>query len=206
MSPKLRSPKLRSPKLRERANEQAQLFQQESTLASSAGRGEKKALQLKTRLELQTQLLNDQEVLRQALQSRRTILKRDVELNSIYGVLMVTLMRAIQYALEEYVSNARMYPIAFLERVVTLLARLRVLTDIEILTFAYDRRDPDVMGLLKQPCGSVEARSLRALRGRIMRVQLDPVSASRCPRLELAHTGGRFRPRLPQVLSVSRSW
>ena len=70
----------------------------------------------------------------------------------IFGVLKAALVQTIQYVLKEYFNNSRMDPITFLQRVVTLLARLRVLPDLEILTFAHNSRDPDVMDLLKQRC------------------------------------------------------
>ena len=72
-------------------------------------------------------------------------------------------------------NNALMDPMTFLLRVVTLPACLRVLPDFEILNFAYNRRDPDIMDLLKQHCAAINARNLRMRSGRILRVQVYPL-------------------------------
>ena len=67
-----------------------------------------------------------------------------------------------------------MEALTFLERVATLPARLRLLPQVELLTFVYNERDPDVMALLTQHCEAINARALRTRSGRTLRVQVDP--------------------------------
>ena len=67
-----------------------------------------------------------------------------------------------------------MEALTFLDRVATLPARLRVLPKVELLTFAYNQRDPEVMALLTQHCEAINARALRTRSGRTLRLRVDP--------------------------------
>ncbi|MFC1643331.1 hypothetical protein ACFL5O_11730 [Myxococcota bacterium] len=90
------------------------------------------------------------------------------------GVLKVGLVLAIMFVLKEYLGGARREAVTFLERVATLPARLRILPKVEVLTFTYNQRDPDVMTLLTQHCEAINARGLRTRSGRTLRVRIEP--------------------------------
>jgi hypothetical protein len=110
----------------------------------------------------------------QTLNSRRTIFKHDVELDSLFGLLKVGLVLMVTFVLKEYLGNARMDVVTFLERFATLPARLRVLPEMEILTFEYNQRDPEVMALLAAQCDVLNARGLRTREGRALKIAVDP--------------------------------
>ena len=52
---------------------------------------------------------------RESLESRRTIFRHDVELDSIFALLKVGLVFLVTYALKEYLGAARMEPVTFLD-------------------------------------------------------------------------------------------
>lgn len=115
------------------------------------------------------------------LQSRRRIFKHDVELDSLFSVMKVGLVLLVTYVLKEYLGDARMEPATFIDRVATLPARLRTTPELEILTFEYNRRDPDVMAVLAEQCEAINARRLPLRSGRVLRVHVDPPPLPRRP-------------------------
>jgi len=133
---------------------------------------------------------------RTGLESRRTILKHDVELDSLFAVLKVGMVLLVTFVLKEYLSNARMEPMTFLERIATLPARLRTTPELEIVTFEYNHRDPDVMALLADQCEALNARRLLMRSGRILRVRVEPPPPPRRPppKNRRVNPGDRFRP------------
>lgn len=108
------------------------------------------------------------------LESRRKVFKHDVELDSLFSLLKVGLVLLITYILNTYLGGARMEPVTFLERVATLPARLRRTPHLEIVTFEYNRRDPDVMALLTSRADAINALGLPTRSGRTLRIQVDP--------------------------------
>jgi GAF domain-containing protein len=82
----------------------------------------------------------------------------------------------------------------FLERVATLPARLRTTPELELVTFLYNRRDPEVMKLIVDHCDAINARGLRTRSGRRLRLQVDPAPLPRVPppRQRWVNTGDRF--------------
>lgn len=112
---------------------------------------------------------------------REQILQHDVELDSIFGVLKVSLVLLVTIVLKKYFANAAMAPVTFLERVATLPARLRMTPSLEILTFEYNRRDSEVMTLLAQSCDGINALKLKMRSGRVLQIHVDPAPAPRLP-------------------------
>lgn len=184
-----------TPKLREMLTEQKTEDQRVLRQAQAVVRTEKKVARLDTQLERNRGQLQQQTDHQQELESRRRIFKHDVELDSIFSVLKFGLVLIIQFVLKNYFDDARMDAITFLERVATLPARLRVLPDLEILTFAYNQRDPDVMDLLRKHCDTINARSLRLRSGRILRVQVDPAPPPSRPPPGRTKSRDRFHPK-----------
>jgi len=175
--------------------EQRQLTQKERRLARNVAQGSKKLVERDTQIERDSSLLLRDEQQQQVLQSRRRILKHDVELDSIFGVLKVGLVLAIQYVLKEYFNNAHMNPITFLERIASLPATLSVEPTTETLTFAYNCRDPEVMALLHMHCDSINARALRTRSGRILQMRVELAPPPRHPPPRRAKLNDRFHPR-----------
>jgi len=183
-----------TPKLRREATEQKAVAEQARKHAQAVSRREKKTAQVSTQLERKQRRLEQYQERQQTLESRRRIFKHDVELDSIFSVLKVGLVLAIQFVLKEYLGDAHMDPITFLTRVATLPARLRVLPQIEILTFAYNHRDPDVMALLSKYCDAINARGLRTRNGRTLRIQIDPAPPPARPPPNRTKSRDRFHP------------
>ena len=131
----------------------------------------------------------------QGLQSRRKIFQHDVELDSLFNLLKVGLVLVVNFVLKEYFGDARMDAVTFLERVATLPARLRILPHQEILTFEYNRRDPEVMALLTAQCDAINARRLTTRHGRILTIAVDPPPPPIRPRPDRPRlkTDDRFR-------------
>jgi hypothetical protein len=98
------------------------------------------------------------------------------------------------FALKEYLGDARMEALTFLQRVATLPARLRILPKVEVLIFAYNQRDPEVMALLLQHCDAINARSLLTRSGRSLRVCVDPAPPPTRPPPDRTKSTGRFHP------------
>ena len=110
----------------------------------------------------------------ETLDSRRQIFRHDVELDSVFAVLKVGLVLLVSFVLKEYLGDARMEPVTFLERLATLPGRLRTLPELEIVTFDYNERDPEVMALLAAHREAINARRLRTRSGRVLRIEVDP--------------------------------
>jgi hypothetical protein len=143
-----------------------------------------------------TEAALDKHCQRQAeLESRRTIFKHDVELDSLFSLLKVAMVLLVTFVLKKYLGEARMSAGTFLDRVATLPARLRQLPHLEILTFEYNRRDPEVMGLLESYAEAINARGLRLRNGKQLRIAVDPApTPSRPPPPNSRRgTGDRFK-------------
>jgi hypothetical protein len=124
-----------------------------------------------TRTETQLETYTKREA---ELQDRREIFAHDVEPDSIFALLKVGLVMLVTYVLREYLGNARMEPTTFLERIATLPARVRQLPNLEIVTFEYNVRDPEVMALLAASLDGINARALKTRTGRVLRIAVDP--------------------------------
>lgn len=132
---------------------------------------------------------------REVLESRRRVFRHDVELDSLFSVMKVGLTLLVTYVLKEYLGRARMDVATFLERVATLPARVRYTPELEIVTFEYNHRDPDVMAFLSEHIEGMNAKKLRMKSGRILRLAVDPAPAPRRPPPPNRRTnpGDRFR-------------
>jgi len=125
----------------------------------------------------------------QVLESRRKVFAHDVELDSLFSLLKVGLVLLVTYVLKELLNDARMDVSTFLDRVAMLPARLRTTPELEILTFQYNRRDSEVMGLLASCLDSINARGLQMRSGRQLRVAVDPPPKPRRPPPPNSRTG-----------------
>jgi hypothetical protein len=184
-----------TPKLRQIAADQkaASLEIRKRTLAIA--RAEKRSAQRDAQLERQQRLLDQHQQRKADLDSRRRIFRHDVELDSIFSVLKVGLVLTITFVLKNYFGDAHMAPITFLERLATLPARLRIVPGLEIVTFAYNKRDPEVMSLLTQHCEAINARALRTRSGRVLRIIVDPApTPARPPPSRRSNSIDRFHP------------
>lgn len=183
-----------TPKLRQLATAQKaanRLVQKQTKLVS---RSDRKTARLNAQLERQRRQLELHQQRQAELESRRRIFKHDVELDSIFSVLKVGLVLTIMFVLKQYLGDARMEALTFLERVATLPARLRVLPEVELLSFAYNQRDPEVMALLTQHCDAINARQLRTRSGRTLRVRIDPAPPPARPPPDRTKSSRRFHP------------
>lgn len=185
-----------TPKLRSAVKEQRTLAEQISKRTSKVQRLEQK---LKENATLSASIESDlaqQRDKRKSLESRRTIFKHDVELDSLFSLFKVGLVLMVTFVLKEYLANARMDPVTFLERLATLPARLRLTPQLEILTFEYNKRDPDIMALLTEQCEAINSRQLRMRSGRILQVRVEPPPPPRRPppKAQRVKPGDRFRP------------
>ena len=158
-------------------------------------RGDPRQGKLIAQLARQRQRLKDYQDRKRTLESRRHIFRHDVELDSIFSVLKFGLVLIIQFVLKEYLGDARMEALTFLERIATLPARLRILPDVEILTFEYNRRDPDVMALLTQHAEAINARRLRTRSGRTLQLRVDPAPPPARPPPGRTKSRDRFHPK-----------
>ncbi|MCD6499219.1 MAG: hypothetical protein J7M25_13085 [Deltaproteobacteria bacterium] len=136
----------------------------------------------------------------QVLESRRNVFAHDVELDSLFSLLKVGLVLLVTYVLKELLNDARMDVSTFLDRVATLPARLRTTPELEILTFQYNRRDPEVMGLL--------ASCRFHQRPRTANAQRPPAPGSCGPGSQAAPStatqlADRFRRSVPQIAAES---
>ena len=69
------------------------------------------------------------------LKGRRKIFAYDVEFDSLFSMLKVGLTLMVTYVLKELLGDARMEVSAFLDRVATLPASIRITPQLEIVTF-----------------------------------------------------------------------
>jgi hypothetical protein len=105
---------------------------------------------ISSQLERQQDQLERHQDEQATIDSRRRIFKHDVELDSIFSVPKVGLVLAITFVLKEYLGGACMEALTFLDRVATLPARLRLLPQLEILTFEYSHRVN--LSICAKPC------------------------------------------------------
>lgn len=129
------------------------------------------------------------------LADRRQIFQHDVELDSLFSVLKVGLVLLVNWVQRQYLGNAKMEAVTFLERVATLPARLRISPQMELITFEYNRRDPEVMALLQANCAALNSRHLKARSGRTLRFAIDPAPAPRLPPPARVNSEDRMRWR-----------
>jgi hypothetical protein len=155
---------------RELAQRNALVARQRSKLKEAQGRVHRSEQKLQTWQER-----------RNLLQGRRKIFAHDVELDSLFSLLKVGLTLLVTYVLKELLGDARMEVSTFLERVATLPASIRVTPQLELITFEYNRRDPEVMGLLQAHCDGINARGLRLRSGRILRIAVEQAPEPRRP-------------------------
>jgi len=101
----------------------------------------------------------------------------------------------VTYVLKEFLGDARMEVSTFLDRVATLPASIRTTPQLEIVTFEYNRRDSEVMGLLQAHCHAINERSLRLRSGRSLRIAVEEApERSRPPPLgSRVGSGDRFK-------------
>ena len=163
-----------TPSLQKLVEEQQDLTdkieQEKENLIKSQSRYDK----AKTNCDNTENRLNGYQEKKGKLEDRKKIFKHDVESDSLFSLLKVGLVLMITYVLREYLGNACMDALTFLERVATLPARLRTTPTLEIVTFEYNRRDPDVMALLEKYCEAINSRGLRTRSNRKLRIQVDP--------------------------------
>lgn len=185
-----------TPKLREAADRRRTLVKETSRLATKTHRLEQQLQQDTSKSLRVADDLDSRRDKRTALDSKRTIFKHDVELDSLFALFKVGLVVLVTFVLKEYLANARMAPMTFLERLATLPARLRTTPDLEILTFEYNHRDPDVMALLAEQCEAINAQRLLMRSGRILRIRVEPPPPPRRPppKNQRVKPGDRFRP------------
>jgi len=184
-----------TPKLGQLITDQTAVAQQVRKLTLAVSRCDNKTERLTAKLERQQQQLKEAQARQAKLESRRRIFQHDVELDSIFSVLKVGLVLIITFLLKEYLGDARMEALTFLERVATLPARLRILPNLEIVTFEYNQRDPDVMALLTKHCESINARGLRTRSGRTLRLRIDPAPPPTRPPTGRTKPMERFHPK-----------
>jgi hypothetical protein len=178
---RLSAGKLVTPKLQELAAEEQGMALQVRKQMQLVARTKKKVDLASSKLKRQRDQLERHQDEQETIESRRRIFKHDVELDSIFSILKVGLVLAITFVLKEYLGGARMEPLTFLDRVATLPARLRLLPQLEIVTFEYNHRDPDVMALLTAQCDTINARGLKTRSGRTLRINVDPSPPSTRP-------------------------
>jgi len=185
-----------TPKLHEAADSRRTLVKKTSQLAAKAHRLEQQLQQDTSKSVRVADDLSSRRDKRTTLESKRTIFKHDVELDSLFALFKVGLVVLVTFVLKEYLANARMEPMTFLERLATLPARLRTTPDLEILTFEYNHRDPDVMALLAEQCEAINAQRLLMRSGRILRIRVEPPPPPRRPppKNQRVKPGDRFGP------------
>jgi len=129
------------------------------------------------------------------LHSRRTIFKHDVELDSLFSLLKVGMVLLVTYVLKEYFDDARMSVGTFLDRVANLPATLHQTPQLEIVTYEYNRRDPEIMGLLESYAEAINAKRLPLRSGKKLYIKIEPPPKPRHPPPpgSRAGTGDRFK-------------
>ncbi len=186
--------KLITSKLQQLAADEKETAKQLRTHERLVARSDRKAALSQLRVEKQQSRLDKHLGEQQAIGSRRRIYQHDVELDSFFSLMKVGLVLTITFVLKEYLGNACMEALTFLERVATLPARLQVLPNLEILTFEYNHRDPEVMDLVAAHCEAINARALRLRSGRTLRIHVEPAPPpTRPPTGRRTKTMDRFR-------------
>jgi hypothetical protein len=109
-------------------------------------------------------------------------------------VFKVGLVLLVTLVLKDYLGDACMAPVTFLERIATLPGRLRLMPDLEIVSFEYNHRDPQVMALLAENCEAINALKLRTRSDRVLRIEVDPPpKPPRPPPRPRTTSGRRFK-------------
>lgn len=132
---------------------------------------------------------------RTSIQDQRQIFAHDVELDSLFSVLKVGLTLLVTFVLKNYLGDARMDPTTFLQRMATLPATIRTTPQLELVTFEYNQRDPEVMGLLQAHCQAINDRGLRLRSGRTLRIVVEdaPERVRPPPPNSRVGSGDRFK-------------
>lgn len=186
--------KLITPKLQQLAVSEKETAKQIRKNERLVARSDKKATLSRLRVEKQQSRVDRHLSEKQTISSRRRIYQHDVEMDSFFSLMKVGLVLTITFVLKKYLGDACMEALTFLERVATVPARLQVLPELEILTFEYNHRDPEVMALLAANCEAINARALRVRSGRTLRIQLNPAPPpARPPTGRRTKTMDRFR-------------
>jgi transposase len=170
-----------TPALQRLSAERASLTQEIGRRITSLARRSKSAARQSSRLDNTRERIDAGVTRQSALESRKKIFRHDVELDSLFALLKVGLVLLVTFVLKEYLGDARMEPLTFLERLATLPGRLRSTSELDIVTFDYNQRDPDVMALLIAQCETINGRRLRTHSGRVLRIQVDPPPPPRRP-------------------------
>lgn len=170
-----------TPALQRLSTERRTLQREITRRIAGVARGQKSLERLSSRIEATQRGIDERREHQETLESRRQIFRHDVELDSLFAVLKVGLVLLLTFVLKEYLGDARMEPATLLERLATLPGRLRIMPEVEIVTFDYNTRDPEVMALLAAHCEAINARRLRMRSGRVLRIAVDPAPAPRRP-------------------------
>ena len=170
-----------TPALQRLSTERRSIQKQIARGAARIARGQKIIERSSSRTEAAERGLAERRARHEKLDSRREIFRHDVELDSLFAVLKVALVLLVRFALKEYLGGSSMAPVTFLERLATLPGRVRMMPDIEIVTFDYNTRDPEVMALLATHREAINARRLRTRSGRVLRIEVDPAPSPRRP-------------------------
>lgn len=171
---KLEVGKTVTPPVRRLADEQrrlgAEIAKSNEKMTSDQARCDK----VKAQVDRTQNKLDGYEKQQEKLESRKKIFVHDVELDSLFNLLKVALVFLISYVLREFLGNAKMDASTFLDRLATLPARQQITPNFEIVTFAWNQRDPEVMALLEQFSQTINERGLRMRSGRKLKIQVDP--------------------------------
>ncbi|MHC5062179.1 MAG: hypothetical protein ACYTFK_14035, partial [Planctomycetota bacterium] len=108
------------------------------------------------------------------LEKNRKIFVHDVEQDSLFNLFNVLFVVLIQLVIKELLGDAAMDPNTFIKRVATLPARSRKTSHLQIVTFEYNCRDPEIMRLLESRCEPINAMKLKTRSGKILRLRVDP--------------------------------
>jgi hypothetical protein len=119
------------------------------------------------------QRLADKREREATLAERTQIFRHDVEQDSLFSLLKVGLCLLVTFVKREYLADTKIAVATFLERIATLPATLRVTPELEILTFDYSTRDPEMMALLTSCMASINERAPLMRSGRRLRIQVE---------------------------------
>ena len=170
-----------TPAVQKLSRERASLHTETTRSTALIERREDKRKQLATRHAATQRRIKEQRAHRTELESRRHIFRHDVELDSIFGLLKVGFVLLVTYVLKEYLGGASMEPVTFLERFATLPGRLRTTSQLEIVTFECNHRDPEMMALLETHVEAINGLRLPTRAGRVLRIAVDPAPVPRRP-------------------------
>lgn len=168
-----------TPALQRLSTERRSLNKQIARGTASVARGQKSIERSSSRIKTAQRGMEERRSQRETLDQRRQIFRHDVALDSLFAVLKVGLVLLVRFALKEYLGDSSMAPVTFLERLATLPGRMRVMPDLEIVTFDYNTRDPEVMALLATHRDAINARRLRTRSGRVLRIEVEPAPPPR---------------------------